>query len=66
MLVLKEGEVCPYSSSCHYNKMGSCQGSRSDRQYVFTCVYVENGIIQEGGVIRNPYDITGKMQVIVE
>jgi len=66
MLVLKEGEVCPYAGSCNYNLDGNCCGARSGRKNVFTCVYVENGIIQDGGVIRNSHDITGKMRVIVE
>lgn len=66
MLVLKEGEICPYSGSCKYNDFGSCQGSWIDRKTVFTCEYAKGGIIQDGGVIRNSNDVTGKMKVITD
>ena len=72
MLILQPKEVCPYSLRCSYVTHAyvidayPCQGMNPNRDTVFTCDFVkENGII-EGGYQRNPNDMTGKMKVIME
>jgi hypothetical protein len=67
MLVLKEGEVCPYSARCPYriNALGDpCHGTLSTRNNTFTCEFVVGGEIKEGQT-RVPGDKTGKMKVIL-
>lgn len=66
MLVLEPNQVCPYSNTCKYNEQSSCQGSHSNRPTKFTCSYVNDGKICEGGCCRNILDQTGKMQIIME
>jgi hypothetical protein len=65
MLVLKEGEQCPFSTVCPYNEQGRCWGANPNRNHKFTCEYVVNGKIIDGGT-RLPGDKTGKMKVIVD
>jgi len=66
MLILKENEICPHSSSCQYNLNGSCYGSRGERTNIFTCKYANETKVFSDGHMRNPYDKTGKMQMILE
>lgn len=66
MLRLKESEVCPYGRSCQYNSGDTCLGARSGRDTAFDCEFVKGGVIQDGGIVRNPHDKTGKMKVILE
>jgi len=43
-----------------------CWGARKDRKNTFTCSFVsEDGTIEEGRT-RNKYDLTGKMEVVLE
>ncbi len=64
MLILKPGEICPYSSRCSYSD--NCQGTISGRDVIFTCDFVkDSGEIMEGK-FRNKFDLTGKMQLVVE
>ena len=63
MMVLNEGEVCPYSARCPYAI--DCQGPNPNRKSNFTCDYVTNGIISDGQN-RNLLDQTGKMKIILE
>lgn len=65
MLVLKEGQVCPFAAQCTYNQNGQCWGAKPNRNLEFCCEYVVNGKILEGG-LRIPGDQTGKMKVILE
>lgn len=70
MLILKEGEVCPFSHNCPYNgkysDQGPCWGTRRDRLSVFRCSYVDSkGNFTEGS-IRSKYDVTGEMKVLLE
>ena len=65
MLILKEGQVCPFSQSCPYNDMNQCWGAKPNRPNTFTCEYVVNGKILEGG-FRLPSDKTGKMKILQE
>lgn len=63
-LLLESGEACPYGKNCQYNSLGEeCLGARKDRNTRFTCSFVKNGKIIEGGS-RNRYDQTGKMKII--
>lgn len=70
MLILKEGHVCQFASTCKYNNpvglSGLCQGANSARQTEFTCQYVIDGKIVEDQGIRIPADKTGKMKIIME
>lgn len=63
MLLLEKNQVCPYGNGCPYNKRGECWGARPDRDNTFTCEYVQNNRIVEGG-FRNPHDKTGKMTIL--
>lgn len=65
MLVLKVGRICPFAAQCKYNQNGQCWGAKPNRDYEFSCEYVVNGQILEGGS-RIPGDKTGKMKVILE
>lgn len=65
-LILKEREICPHSRQCKYNRDGHCYGSKPGRETVFTCEFVVNGKIIDDGYVRNPKDVTGKMEVLVE
>jgi len=69
MMTLKEHEICPFVSSCKYNKdsLGNCYGGNPSRNTVFNCEFVINGqIVNDSNLFRNPYDKTGKMKVIME
>jgi hypothetical protein len=69
MLILEAGEVCPFGNRCPYNSnglTGPCQGTLSSRQNKFTCEYVQNGKIVEGGSTRLSDDKTGNMKIIME
>lgn len=65
-LILKEYEVCPYAARCKHNNNGSveCQGGNAGRKFEFCCEFVNNGLIKDG--FRNPFDYTGKMQIILD
>ena len=65
-LTFLEGEACPHGQTCPYNEGGTCFGARRDRLTKFTCEYVQGNKIVEGGVQRNPHDVTGKMKVLTE
>ena len=65
-LILNEFEVCPFSGHCQYNRDNTCFGARSDRKNKFTCEYVKNGRIVDGGINRLAEDRTGKMKVLME
>jgi len=66
MLILKEGEGCPFSENCPYNKNGQCLGATSDRDNKFTCDLVsEYGVFKEEG-FRSPLDRTGRMRILME
>lgn len=64
-LLLESGEQCPHGTSCPYNTAGECLGARQDRNTRFSCSFVKNGKIVEGGT-RNRYDQTGNMKIIME
>lgn len=64
-LILESGKACPHANNCPYNKFDECLGARSDRNTRFSCSFVKNGKIIEGG-IRNRFDQTGKMKIIME
>ena len=69
MLVLMSNEVCKFSGKCPYNGQGFsyCQGTNPKRESTFTCSFVrEDGSFIDHGYIRNPNDVTGKMQFIIE
>jgi hypothetical protein len=66
MLILQERQVCPHSRNCPYNVNDSCQGSNPQRMNEFKCGYVQNGIIAEKKEVRNSFDKTGSMKVIME
>ena len=61
MLILKEGDICPYVSKCPHQD--GCYGAKPGRQNKFTCEFVDNGKIKLDGV-RIPGDKTVKMKVI--
>ena len=65
MLILKKGKVCPLAAQCPYNETGQCWGAKANRDRDFTCEYIVNGKIVEGGS-RISADQTGKMKVILE
>ena len=66
MLILEAGEICPYAERCQYNTSSNqCQGASSNRNNQFKCLYVKDGIIEDGG-IRLPQDKTGQMKVIID
>ena len=67
-LVLKPGEVCPYSSRCPYASTPGafCWGAKL-REGDFVCDYVrEDGTIIEGKQARGRFDLTGKMKILYE
>ena len=64
MLILKEREVCPYSSRCQYSE--NCQGTNPNRETTFTCNFISESGEIEGGHFRNKLDQTGKMKIITE
>lgn len=66
MMILNEQQVCPYSNTCSYNSMSTCQGANPQRENKFTCEWVKDGKIIEGHGIRLSGDKTGKMKVIME
>lgn len=70
MMILKEGQTCPYALECPYNKpysvSGPCHGTLLSRKNEFTCDYVVNGQIVEGGKPLIPGDKTGKMRIILD
>ncbi len=66
MLTLQEKQICPHSNNCPYNKNHSCMGASPERNNIFNCAYVVNGIISESGEQRNMHDATGNMTVIME
>jgi hypothetical protein len=42
MIILKDGEVCPYANECPHNTIHSvCYGSIADRGNEFSCEFVE-------------------------
>ena len=64
MIVIKEGEVCPYKYKCQYSD--NCFGAVGRRENTFTCGYVtSNGEILDGKS-RSLLDKTGKMEIIIE
>jgi hypothetical protein len=66
MRVLEAGEICPYAERCQYNiTPNQCQGANLNRKNQFKCSYVDNGIIENGGV-RLPQDKTGQMKIIID
>ena len=66
MLVLEAGKVCPYSARCPYHTShNQCQGAMSSRNVEFKCSYVNNGVIESGGV-RLPQDKTGQMEILID
>jgi hypothetical protein len=68
MMILEDGEICPYAANCPHNKnsYGPCYGTIATRGNKFECEFVVNGqfIIDSG--FRNPLDQTGKMKIIME
>ena len=67
MLILEAKQKCPHSGYCQYNRGNTCNGAMMDRDNQFTCEYVDSaGRITEYGQMRNPKDLTGKMQVLSE
>lgn len=62
-MILEAGKQCPYGTTCPYNKGDECMGAMPSRPGVFTCSFVKDGQIAEGG-FRNPLDQTGKMKII--
>lgn len=69
MLVLKEFETCPYGNRCPYASdpaVVRCQGLNPQRKVRFHCTYVKEDGSIGGGNLRNPYDKTGKMKLIVD
>ena len=64
-LILESGEKCPYGARCPYNTLNECLGARQERNTRFNCSFVKDGKIVEGGV-RNRYDQTGGMKIIME
>ena len=66
-MILKENEICPHSNNCPHNSNRTCMGSYENRNTKFTCDLVNNGQFTESTKIqRNPYDQTGKMNIIME
>lgn len=65
MLILEAGKVCQYGHRCPYNRMNECWGAKSSRNVTFTCSYVKDGQILEGG-FRSPHDKTGRMTILNE
>lgn len=66
MLILQEGEICPYGNRCPYNTDKTCHGALPSRGNIFNCDYVQNGQIIETGSPRLTGDKTGRMKVIME
>lgn len=75
MLILHPKQVCPYISNCPWirnrfleSSKFPCNGMDPERNHVFTCEFVDDkGCFNEGyGYKRNPYDVTGKMKILVE
>ena len=66
MLILKENEICPHRYNCPYNKENQCHGGKANRNHVFTCNYISNGVFLEDQADRLSQDVTGKMKVIME
>jgi hypothetical protein len=68
-MILKEFEVCKYSTTCPYNSgngLDFCIGSSSKRSNTFTCNFVsEDGTILENK-FRSKLDKTGNMKIIME
>lgn len=65
MLILEKNQVCPYGNTCPYNTRHECWGAKSERPGKFTCEYVQNNTIVEGG-FRSSQDRTGKAQILNE
>lgn len=68
-MILKPGQICPYSDSCKYNKRvdSFCQGGNPDRNNSFECNFVnDKGEDIKEGYIRVIHDVTGKMELIQE
>lgn len=70
MLVLREGQVCPYGTRCPYTSDtipgAKCQGLNPQRGCEFRCSFVkEDGRIADG-YQRNSKDKTGHMRVLID
>ena len=66
MMILNENQVCIYGDKCPYTNEGKCQGLNSNRNYTFTCDFINNGEFIKDGYTRNPLDVTGKMKILTE
>jgi len=66
MMILNEKQVCVYGEKCPYSNDGKCQGLNPQRNYTFTCAFINNGEFIKDGHIRNPLDVTGKMKILTE
>lgn len=69
MLILKEGEECPFRDRCPYIMEGSnliCQGTLSSRIGEFVCAYVNPDGTFSDGHMRSNLDQTGKMVLLQE
>lgn len=64
-MILKENQVCHLAQNCPYNRNNECYGAKPNRPTEFTCDFVVNGKILDGGQ-RIPGDQTGKMKLIVD
>lgn len=66
MLIIEANQRCPHASHCPYNTTESCHGARPQRNSVFECTYITNGVFSEIGKERNSLDQTGNMKIIME
>lgn len=64
MLILEIGEICKFGFNCPYKE--TCQGLKQNRNYKFTCNFIDrnNNIINDK--VRLKDDQTGNMRVIME
>jgi hypothetical protein len=69
-LLLKENEVCKYSSGCPYNSGVSphayCMGANPNRNKSFICDLVSDSGTFTENKFRSAFDETGKMKVLME
>jgi len=63
-LILESNEVCPYASTCIYNKQSGCYGAKQNRGNKFTCNIVDTR--ESGGGYRNPLDKTGNKEILLD
>ena len=66
MMILNERQTCAYGVKCPYTNEGKCQGLNPNRNFTFTCNFINNGEFIKDGYVRNPLDVTGKMIILTE